>query len=68
MTSLHTIRRYAGCMVYISYFLVCISHLCFNSIIYAYEEVYPLFTAKKAGQGMFVFYCVIKFCVLRYGC
>ena len=43
-----------------------------------YEDVYPLFTAMKAGQlqSMFVFYYVVKYylcfivlyCVLRYSC
>ena len=36
-------------------------------LINAYEDVYPFFIAKKAGQ-LFVFYCVVRFCIVPYGC
>ena len=38
-------------------------------LINAYEDVYSLFTAKKAGRllGMFVFYCAVTLCIAKYG-
>ena len=34
--------------------------------MHPYEDVNPLFTAKKANQlkGMFVFYCIETFCIV----
>ena len=37
-----------------------------------YEDVHPLFTAKKAGQlqvmlVLFVIYCFVKICTVQYG-
>ena len=39
-------------------------------VTYSYEDVDPLFTAKKVDQlyGMFVFYYIVRFCIVQYDC